>query len=131
MKVTNNMNTELTNSCKCINWDDQGYTLADYCRGYCWDDMQDEAIYLLNEWQRLNNNPEAVLICGTAMTWDRLSGYEIASGTAGDDLSLEIIKKLKINGEYILRLNLEANTLKITRSSHDEPTGATFTLEAK
>jgi len=125
------LNTILTTNCECMNWDDDGTTgtPADYCSGWCWDDMQQDTIHLLTEWQHLNNNPEALKISGAGMSWQRLSGYAIVRGSAGDELSQEVINSLKINGDFILRFRLDGNTLTITRSSHDEPTGATFTLQ--
>jgi len=78
---------------------------------------------IFNEWCVSVGNPSHVRIEGSAMGWQRRSGYKEINAEWKDLLSA-----LTLNGEWLLTIEREGDTFKIRRSSHDEPTGASFTL---
>jgi hypothetical protein len=92
----------------------------------CGEWMREDAHELIEEWHRRNNNPEALLIQGHYMNWDRRNGYALIRDSA--NLSKETLNKLMLNADFTLTLKLEGNTCQVTRTSHDE-LGASFTLE--
>ena len=110
-----------TTNCECIDYDEETgtETPAEYCRDYCHEDNKEHCLELLTEWLRRNNNPQAVTITGKNLTWQHLTGYKIV-------LAQDILNALMINGEFTISLTLEGKELTAGRSSHDEPTGASF-----
>lgn len=123
------MNDEatLTNTCDCEVWDEvtDTYSQSPACYG-CWDDDLEQACYLINNWLELSNisdDYDAVKINGSGLTWQRLDGYKLTDGNAND-----ILEALQIRGDYTISLTLENGKLTATRYSHDEPTGASFTI---
>jgi hypothetical protein len=126
MELLEDWNAEVSTECQCIDEAEDGTELqADTCQG-CNEWMLEGAHELLEDWQRRNNNPEALLIQGHRMNWDRRNGYALIRDSA--NLSKDTLNKLMLNADFTLTLKLEGNTCKITRTSHDE-LGATFTLE--
>ena len=99
--------------------------MADYCQDACYDYKHEnwEADFFPT-WLKLVGEPEHVLITGRAMGWQRQSGMAIVEAQWG-----RLYKALTINGEYTLKMTLEGENFKVVRYSHDEPTGATFTIE--
>ena len=71
-----------------------------------------------------NGNPEYLKIVGQNMGWMRTSGYKIVEADAN-----KVFESLTINGDWTLRISLAGSNLLITRSSHDEPMGAGFSVE--
>lgn len=118
---------ELTNTCVCE--DDEGNPFD--CGGYhCWDNdvdfLENEIIKPFKE-AKDPSLSDSVIFEGTGITWQRRSGYYVLE----DDLTAEsFIKVMGINGDYTLRISLseDCKTLKVVRSSHDEPTGAPHTV---
>ena len=112
-----------TTDCWCVDYDDETATEtpAEYCRDYCHEDNKIYCLELISDWLRINNNPQAVLITGKNLTWQHLSGYTIV-------LAHDILNALMINGEFTISLTLEDKELTARRSSHDEPTGASFVI---
>jgi hypothetical protein len=102
---------------------------AEFCHG-CDEWMLEDTRELLEDWQRAWHNPGAAIIEGSAMGWRRLSGYAIARADSEESLAEAILNKLMLNGDFTITLKLEGGNLTATRSSHDEPTGCSFTVSA-
>lgn len=113
-----------TTNCECWDYDEETgtQTPAEYCREYCHEDNKDWCLELIDDWLLKNNNPQSVIVYGNGLTWQRLSGYKIV-------LAHDILNALMINGEFTISLTLEGKELTARRSSHDEPTGASFVIE--
>ena len=111
---------ELESNCTCTN-EDGSYT--EDCFG-CYDDSKENLKYLLKDWAEANNfdaDKQVVRIHGRAMTWLRSEGYAVVEFDS-------ILDAVKINGDFRLTFTLEGSALSVRRGSHDEPTGAYFTL---
>lgn len=110
---------EVSTTCDCENEDG---TPSTYCFG-CYDENKDWFLFVLNSWKdRQADSTDTVRIEGENMTWQRLGGYAVSDF---DD----VYNKLTLNGEFTLRLKLTGDTLTCIRTSHDEPTGASFTFQ--
>lgn len=108
---------ELSTNCTCENEDG---TPSDDCFD-CYEMDKDNFIYVLEQWkERQVDTTNTVRIDGRGLTWQGLSGYAI---TEFDGL----LDRLMINGDFTLRLSLDGDTLKCSRTSHDEH-GASFTF---
>ena len=112
---------EITNSCTCTEEDG---TDSLECWG-CWTDnlawLQE---FILDPWIQAHNLSEysEVIIESKAMNWDRRAGFT----TCFPD---KIVERLGLNGDYTLTFRLENdNSLTCLRTSHDEPTGSSFTI---
>lgn len=126
--------TTITNSCTCTKADEDGNEMldehgepiaSDYCHGDCWEyAVEDYTENLLKPWLEAKGimSDSPVRIHGKGMTWLSRSGHY-------DTSARNILDGLSINGDYILRITYEDGELSIVRSSHDEPTGASFTIE--
>jgi len=111
--------TELSSNCLC---EDE----PEGCNGWvCYQPIKDDfEENIFPEFLARNNDPLFVKITGRGMGWQRLTGH--ATIPAEFD---RVFDALTINGDWTLRIKLEGNVLTVVRSSHDEPTGATFTVE--
>lgn len=130
--VTKNYEVELTNSCTCTVLDDDAefdidnYKPAEYCFGDCYDMALDDINeYWLTNWQEANGFDEDTVI--------RINGYKMGwmSRTGEIDIKIkEIVKTLGFDGDWILKFKFSEDykSLDIVRYSHDEPTGAMFTV---
>ena len=109
----------LSNNCLC---EDE----PEGCGGWaCYQPIKDdfeESVF--PEFLKRNGNPSSITIIGKAMGWQRVSGVM----TIPADFD-RLFSALTINGDWTLRITLKDNKLSVVRSSHDEPTGATFTIE--
>jgi hypothetical protein len=78
---------------------------------------------MFNGWLKINDTEEFA-IYGTKMGWRNSSGH-----TGRLTTFEELMENLKINGDFTLRweFNGDGNTMKISRSSHDEY-GTSFEL---
>jgi hypothetical protein len=129
MKTLEDWSAEVSTNCACLDETETGEEVeAANCHG-CGDWMLEGAHELLEEWQRRNNYPEAVLVQGSRIGWRGLSGYAFIRENGSEKITKELLSKLMLDGDFTLNMQLEGNTCKIGRYSHDEPTGASFTLE--
>jgi Tfp pilus assembly protein PilX len=120
---------EITNSCICEDYDEdtEMSSPSNECWG-CYDDEVSNLWYeVIKPWMNANGYDEAtnLIIRGSGMTWQRLSGYAYATPKT-------IVEKLSINGDWTLRFKITdgAKTLTAVRYSHDEPVGTgEFTFE--
>ena len=102
------------------------YTIPNNCYGDCHDYIVEHfADNVFPEAMKRLGNPTYVRIEGRNMGWQNRSGYAIAQGTWES-----VYNKLAINGDYTLRFTLAGDSFTVVRSSHDEPTGAYFTIRA-
>ena len=111
---------ELESSCTCT--DEQGNWLGE-CFG-CWQDNLEYFNELFEEWKQVvafDENNDVVWIEGTAMGWQRRSGYAVVPQN-------KVIDALSINGDYRLAITFDNDNFTCVRYSHDEPTGASFTM---
>ena len=104
----------------CVCSDEEGNYLEN-CYG-CFEDSLEWVKEVINNWtEAINFDGTEVRVDGKAIGWQRLSGY---LETTVDELP----RALGINGEYRLVFTLDGSDLSIKRYSHDEPTGASFTV---
>ena len=122
----------LTTDCQCLIEDED--TGEDVRPSQCWGDcgewMLEDAHMTLEEWQKRNSDPEAALITGANLTWQRLSGYSVARGYSHEAITKAILKRLMLDADFRLELKLEGSNLTAKRWSHDEPMGCSFRLVA-
>lgn len=131
MTTLEDWSATLTTNCECQYLDEDGQEVsATYCEGWCHDDARQECENLLDEWAKLWHEPEAALIEGKAIGWQRRDGYAIARASSKESLAEAILNKLMLNGDFTIDLKLEGGNLTARRSSHDEPTGCSFTVSA-
>jgi hypothetical protein len=130
MEITTDWSAALTTNCECRYFDeDDNEITPDDCQGYCYEQAHDDCMALLEDWQRLNEYPSAVIIEGSAMGWQRLSGYALIRANGSDKIAAEIISKLTLDADFTLQFTLKGKDCTIRRGSHDE-LGASFRLEA-
>jgi hypothetical protein len=117
----------VTTNCQCNFLDEEGNEyIPNDCHG-CGDDMLWEAQTLLEQFLERRNYPNAVIIHGSRMGWRNLSGYAIVQH--GQNYWRDILDKLTLNGDFTLEMELNGDILTVARYSHDEPMGASFTIE--
>jgi hypothetical protein len=115
----------VTSSCNCEELEDETGETSPALE--CWGDCSevDLATDMISEWLTAQNlNPyEQVIIRGQGLGWRSLDGWKFAGREP-----LEILECLYLRGDFTIRLELSGPFLQLraTRSSHDEPTGATF-----
>lgn len=112
---------KLSTECCCEDYDetnDVSYP-SDFCYG-CYDDDKNEVDVLLLDWaQRNHHEGEFVKVAGSEMLWTRISLTRV--------IPLEnLVDYLALNGDYNLYFKLDGKELTVLRTSHDEPTGASF-----
>lgn len=131
MQTLEDWSATLTTNCQCMDEDPETGEdrQAEFCHG-CGDWMLEGAHELLSQWATLWHEPAAALIEGKAMGWRRLDGYAIARASSKESLAEAILNKLMLDGDFTITLKLEGGNLTARRSSHDEPTGCSFTVSA-
>jgi hypothetical protein len=130
METITDWSAALTTNCECCYLDEEDNEITpEYCQGYCYEDAMDDCTELLEDWQRLNDYPSAVIIQGRAMGWQRRDGYALIRANGSDKIAAEIISKLQLNGDFTLQFTLKGKACTVRRTSHDE-LGASFELEA-
>lgn len=115
------LTASVTTECLCENEDG---TASDECFN-CYEWQKEDVFQLLGQWMAENNIDEYdnILIEGTGMTWQRLSGYKYSE-------AINLDGALSLNGDFRIEWYLEDGILTARRWSHDEPTGTglfTFT----
>jgi hypothetical protein len=110
----------LTTDCECT---DEDGNQTDDCFG-CYDDNVVAFNELIAEWVERNGKvaTDSVKVASGRMNWNGVSGYAVT------DL-LKIAEVIAIRGQYRLDFKLDGLNLTCNRYSHDEPTGAHFTLD--
>ena len=111
---------KLDSSCVCDN-ESQDYCNGDVCYTPVKEDFEEN---IFTEFLERNNSPSYLKIQGKAMGWQRRSGYKIIEAKFD-----ELFDSLTFSGDWTLKITLAGDSLTIVRSSHDEPMGATFTIE--
>lgn len=130
METITDWSAALTTECECRYLDEEDNEITpEYCQGYCYEDAMNDCTELLEDWQRLNDYPSAVIIQGRAMGWQRRDGYALIREAGSDKIAAEIISKLQLNGDFTLQFTLKGKACTVRRGSHDEPTGASFELQ--
>jgi hypothetical protein len=129
---------EISNACECRYCDACGLggeditcpecgtdtRFTDWCDGACYEyKLEHLEEYLLPAYMSANGEPEYLRIEGTRMGWQAKTGYKIIKAT-----HKELWDALTFSGDWTLRYMLENKSLTVTRYSHDEPTGASFTI---
>ena len=110
----------ISSNCSCEGGYDEG-CMGEVCYVPLKEDFEES---IFPEFLTRNGKPKYVKIIGQNMGWMRTSGYKIVEADAS-----KVFESLLINGEWTLRISLAGRNLLITRSSHDEPTGAGFSVE--
>jgi hypothetical protein len=117
----------LTTSCTCETYDEDTdtYSPAEYCSG-CWDEVKQVwDADILQPWLNAHNisNDSPIRLEGVGMGWQRRSGY-------ADTTPSQMLDTLAFGNDYALRFHLDDDhALTIVRTSHDEPTGASFVIQ--
>lgn len=124
----------VTNVCTCVQYDDEtgepmldenGNTIPSQvcydCYGDSLDDLEGNFLYEWM-WPLQEAGAEYVIIRGSNVNWNRVSGWT----TAKLDTK-SIVEALSINTEWTLDFELDGNKLTCVRRSHDE-LGAEFTF---
>ena len=103
---------------------DTALTPARYCDSICWEDANNMAEEIVEDYLKLMDNPKRLRIEGRRMGWQNLSGYADVKPTWA-----AIRDALWINGELKLTLKVEEGGIFTARRySHDEPVGASFSI---
>jgi hypothetical protein len=130
MKLLEDWSAALGTYCECSFLDEEDNEITpDYCFGDCYQEAKDFTLELIEEWLERNDQPSALIIRGVAMGWQRRSGYALIRESS-DKIASETLDKLTLNGDFTLELKLTGRACHVVRYSHDEPTGASFELEA-
>jgi len=130
VEVTNTCACQYCNTCKVWGWGEENGLCHDCkselvptdCYGDCYNDSKEEALRLVTEWSDSHKIDEWI-IRGNNMGWTRASGNTEPIGGLE-----ETFDALTLNGDYRLVFTLYNGDLSVTRYSHDEPTGASFTF---
>lgn len=130
MKLLEDWSAALGTYCECSYLDEEDNEITpENCFGDCYQEAKDFTLELIEEWLERNDHPSALIIQGAAMGWQRLSGYALIR-ESGDKIARATLDKLTLNGDFTLELKLTGRACHVVRYSHDEPTGASFELQA-
>lgn len=125
---------EISNTCQCRHCEQCGIGTESWTCDDCGEDTREmsycggECFEYKREWfaediERFTKNHSHVRIDGQRMGWQSRSGYLIVEA---DDRA--IFDALTFSGDWTLHVECDGQSMKIRRTSHDEPMGATFTL---
>lgn len=109
----------ISTECHCDD-DDSGY---EWCDG-CYEDDLGIVGMVLDRWliaNGMDNDEPNVLIQTNRMNWNGVSGQCVVEFK-------DILNALKLNGDWKVEFRLDGKDLTACRYSHDEPTGAEFTI---
>jgi hypothetical protein len=128
MKLLEDWGALVSTNCECIDEDPETgeESPAMNCQG-CGEWMTEGALELIKEWLARNDYPDAVMIQGVAIGWQRRAGYALIR-EAGDKIAAATLDKLMLNSDFTIELKLTGKACHAVRYSHDEPTGASFEL---
>lgn len=130
MKLLEDWSAGITTNCECRYLDEEDNEITpESCFGDCYQEAKDFTLELIEEWLERNDYPNALIIQGVAMGWQRLSGYALIREAGSDKIARETLDKLTLNGDFTLELKLTGRACHVVRYSHDEPTGASFELQ--
>lgn len=130
MKLLEDWSALVSTDCQCYYMDeDTGEYVYPEC-DECGEWMTEGALELIEEWLERNDYPDAVIINGVAMGWQRRSGYALVREAGSNKIAREVLNKLMLNGQFTIELKLTGRACHAVRYSHDEPTGASFELQA-
>jgi hypothetical protein len=124
-----NLNFDITSNCSCESLDENDNSIpAEICWGDCYDrdldNLTDQVIKPWLDYHDLDLSSE-LQVKGSGMGWTRANGTAIT-----DAMSLMDILTFQGDWRLIFTLDIKHN-LSVVRYSHDEPTGASFTIEPK
>jgi hypothetical protein len=130
MKTLEDWSAAITTNCECLYLDEEDKeVIPDDCFGECYQEAKDFTLELIEEWLERNDYPDAVIIQGRAMGWQRREGYALIREAGSEDMARAILDKLTLNADFTLNFTLQGKACTIRRGSHDEPTGASFELQ--
>ena len=98
-------------------------TPANYCDGFCYESDREFAKGLFDTWLSNNGKPNSIKVSGKNVGWRNLSGYDIVEADFN-----KLFEYLILNGEWTLDITANDTEFSIRRSSHDEPTGASYII---
>jgi hypothetical protein len=120
------VSVEVSSNCVCEDYDEETgeAVFSNDCFGCYQDSLELLKSEVVEPWLEANDFYEdtAIRISGKAIGWRRLAGYK-------DTTPKELVEALSLNGDYTLNFTLTGNALTVMRYSHDEPTGASFTVD--
>lgn len=97
---------------------------TDNCMDECWEyKKEDLKETIFPEFLARNNEPTSLRIEGKSMGWQSRSGYKEIDATFN-----ELWSSLTLNGDWTLVFTLAGTSFTVFRYSHDEPTGASFSI---
>jgi hypothetical protein len=117
---------EITNTCTCVQVDDDGNTTDEpvsHCYGDCWYDSVDDFTEVTKE-LRIANESDWWKVTNLRL-WDGdVSGYFHA------DTVEELLRGMAVRGEWSMRYKIYADRIEYSLSHHDAPTGSATVLTA-
>jgi len=137
MSTLTDTNYTLSNTCSCtycltcgVVWEDLAECqdcgnptrAEDYCDGACYEYKLEWVENDLEEYCKANAC-EYIRLDGSRMGWQARSGYKVIKATRKD-----LLDSLTFSGDWSLNFIRSGESFTITRYSHDEPMGASFTI---
>jgi hypothetical protein len=126
---------EITSDCVCVAYDEETgdsmldedgeYVPAKECSGCYHDSIQLFNELILHPWLAANNltTDSNVTVKAKHLGWQRTSA-------GGRVEASSLATRFALNGDFRLLFKLQNNELTMIRTSHDEPTGASFSFSA-
>jgi len=117
---------EITNTCTCVQVDDEGNTTDEpvsHCYGDCWYDSVDNFTYVCNDFREKNETDWWKVT--NLRLWDGdVSGYFHADNVE------DLLRGMAVRGEWIMRYSVFADRIEYSLSHHDAPMGSATVLTA-
>ena len=117
---------EITNTCTCVQYDQNGEPTDEpvsYCYGDCWQDSIDDFTEVTRD-LRENNETDWWKVTGLRL-WDgEVSGYFHADNVE------EMLRGMAVRGEWIMRYEVHEDRIEYSLSHHDAPMGSSTVLTA-
>ena len=117
---------EITNTCTCVQYDDNGDPTDEpvsYCYGDCWQDSVSDFAEVTREF-RFNNETDWWHVTGLKL-WDgEVSGYFHADNVE------DLLHGMAVRGTWIMRYSVHSDKIEYSLSHHDAPTGSHTVLTA-
>lgn len=115
---------EITNSCTCTQYDENGEPTDEpvsYCYGDCWEDSVSDFTMVTQELRESNETD-----------WWKVSNLRLwdgdVSGYFHADKVEDILRGMAVRGEWIMRYSVYPDRIEYSLSHHDAPMGSATVL---
>ena len=115
---------EITNSCSCVMYDDNGEPTEEpttYCYGDCWEDSVSDFTYITED-LRASNESDWWQVDNLRLWNGEVSGYFHA------DKVEELLRGMAVRGDWTMRYEVFSDRIEYSLSHHDAPTGSSSVL---